>query len=148
MELGLLMIAASILLVWLGIRRRKRAYEEYQTDSRVYTAETPMTIVNLDKRITEVWEDTPDGKRELRYYTEYVPTYEYTVAGTTYHFIGSKVSLTDNGVGSTVTGYYDPRNPNNITEFKPAKPALGGFAYFLGAAALIFFAFVTILGEM
>ena len=148
MELGLLMIAAAILLVWLGIRRRKRAYEDYQTDSRVYTAETPMKIVSLDKQFAEIWEDLPDGNRELRYYTEYVPTYEYTVGGTTYRFTGSKVSQTDNGVGSTVTGYYDPRNPNNITEFKPGKPILGGFAFFLGAAFLIFLAAVTILGEM
>ena len=148
MGLGLLMLAAAILLVFLGFRRRKRAYEEYQTDSCVYTAETPMTVVHMDRRDTELWEDTPDGNRELRYYTEYVPVYEYTVNGTTYSFTGNKVSQTDTGVGSTVTGYYDPANPNNITEFKPAKPVLGGLAYFLGAAALIFFAAVTILGEM
>lgn len=148
MGLGLILLAAAILLVFLGIRRRKRAYAEYKTDSRVYTAETPMTVVQMDRKDIELWEDTPEGNRELRYYTEYVPIYEYTVDGTTYHHTGNKVSQTDNGVGSTVTGYYDPANPENITEFKPGKPALGGFAYFLCAAFLLFLAAVTILGEM
>lgn len=148
MGLGLILLAVAILLVFLGIRRRKRAYAEYQTDNRVYTAETPMTIIGLDKRNTELWEDTSEGNREIRYYTEDVPTYEYTVNGTTYHYTGNKVSQTDTGVGSTVTGYYEPANPENITEFKPGKPALGGIAYFLGAAFLLFLAAVTILGEM
>ncbi len=130
----LLLLAA--LLIYLGIRSRKNAYLSYQDDLQRYTATTPMTIASVEKRVTERWEDRDDGSREIVYDTDYLPTYEYTVDGKTYHYSSRQSTYGPKAVGKQVTGYYDPKNPESITENKPQKPILGGFLFFLLAVIL------------
>lgn len=135
----IIMLLAAALLFYLGIRSRKKAYADYQDDLRHYTATTTMTITNVEKRGTERWEDRDDGSREIVYDTSYLPTYEYTVNGKTYHYASCQSTYGPKALGRQVTGYYDPKNPGSITESKPQKPILGGFLFFLMAMFLSVF---------
>ena len=64
---GIVFLLAGVVLVWLGIRQRKRAQRDYEDDVRRYTASTVMTVVRLDESVLETWEDRDDGGRELRH---------------------------------------------------------------------------------
>lgn len=95
---GIVFLLAGVVLVWLGIRQRKRAQRDYEDDVRRYTASTVMTVVHLDESVLETWEDRDDGGRELRRETVYQPTYEYTVDGKTYRYASRQcVSSRDMG---------------------------------------------------
>lgn len=135
--IGMLLLAA--LLLYLGIRSRKSAYQGYQDDLQRYTAATTMTITHVEKRVTERWEDRDDGSREIVYDTDYLPTYEYTVDGKTYRYTSRQSTYGPKALGKQVPGYYDPKNPERITENKPRKPILGGFLFFLMAMFLAVF---------
>lgn len=140
----IMMLLAAALLLYLGIRSRKNAYQGYQDDLLRYTATTTMTITNVEKRITERWEDRDDGSREIVYDTDYLPTYEYTVDGKTYQYLSRQSTYGPKAVGKQVPGYYDPKNPESSTENKPQKPVLGGVLFFLMAAILAVFGLVQL----
>lgn len=140
----IMMLLAAALLLYLGIRSRKNAYQGYQDDLLRYTATTTMTITNVEKRITERWEDRDDGSREIVYDTDYLPTYEYTVDGKTYQYLSRQSTYGPKALGKQVPGYYDPKNPESITENKPQKPVLGGVLFFLMAAILAVFGLVLL----
>lgn len=140
----ILMLLAAALLLYLGIRSRKSAYQGYQDDLQRYSATTTMTITNVEKRITERWEDRDDGSREIVYDTDYLPTYEYTVDGKTYQYLSRQSTYGPKALGKQVPGYYDPKNPESITENKPQKPVLGGVLFFLMAAILAVFGLVQL----
>lgn len=144
---GIVFLLAGVVLVWLGIRQRKRAQRDYEDDVRRYTASTVMTVVHLDESVLETWEDRDDGGRELRRETVYQPTYEYTVDGKTYRY-ASRQCVSSRDMGRQVTGYYDPADPSCITENRPRKPILGGFFFFAFAAFLLFFAYWSFTGEL
>ena len=144
---GIAFLLAAVLLVWLGIRRRRNAQKEYEDDVQRYTATTVMTVVHLEESVLETWEDQDDGSRELRRETVYTPTYEYTVGGQTYQYC-SRRCVSSRDMGRQVTGYYDPSDPRRITEDKPRKPILGGLLFFAGAAFLLFFAYWSFTGEL
>lgn len=141
---SIMMLLAAALLLYLGIRSRKSAYQGYQDDLLRYTATTTMTITNVEKRITERWEDRDDGSREIVYDTDYLPTYEYTVDGKTYQYLSRQSTYGPKAVGKQVPGYYDPKNPESITENKPQKPVFGGVLFFLMAAILAVFGLVQL----
>ena len=140
----IMMLLAAALLLYLGIRSRKSAYQGYQDDLLRYTATTTMTITNVEKRITERWEDRDDGSREIVYDTDYLPTYEYTVDGKPYQYLSRQSTFGPKALGKQVPGYYDPKNPESITENKPQKPVLGGVLFFLMAAILAVFGLVQL----
>lgn len=50
---GIVFLLAGVVLVWLGIRQRKRAQRDYEDDVRRYTASTVMTVVHLDESVLE-----------------------------------------------------------------------------------------------
>ena len=138
--IAVLLILGAALVVWLGIRSRRRAFSQFEEDRKRYTGVTSMEIVALEKSETDRWEDTEDGGSELRHETYYLPTYEYTVDGKTYRYSSNQDYGSSKGVGRHVPGYYDPANPSVITENPIRKPVLGGFAFFLGAAVMVFVA--------
>lgn len=140
----ILMLLLAALLLYLGIRSRKSAYQGYQDDLQRYTATTTMTITHVEKRVTERWEDRDDGSREIVYDTDYLPTYEYSVDGKTYRYASCQSTYGPKALGKQVPGYYDPKNPESITENKPRKPILGGFLFFLMAAILAVFVLVLL----
>ena len=131
-----LLVAALVgaLMVWLGFRTRKKAYEKYESDKLEYTASTTMTVIKLDEEEIEDWREMDDGSRERIYYTVYLPTYEYTVNGRTYTYKSGQSISGSHLMGRQVPGYYDPQHPERITENKPSKPVLGGGLFFLFAA--------------
>lgn len=131
-----LLVAALVgaLMVWLGFRTRKKAYEKYESDKLQYTASTTMTVIKLDEEELEDWREMDDGSRERISYTVYLPTYEYTVNGRTYTYKSGQSISGSHLMGRQVPGYYDPQHPERITENKPSKPVLGGGLFFLFAA--------------
>ena len=135
---GIAFLLAAVLLVWLGIRRRRNAQKEYEDDVQRYTATTVMTVVHLEESVLETWEDQDDGSRELR---------RETVGGQTYQYC-SRRCVSSRDMGRQVTGYYDPSDPRRITEDKPRKPILGGLLFFAGAAFLLFFAVEAFAGNL
>lgn len=77
-------------------------------------------------------------------YAVYLPTYEYTVEGKTYTYFSRQDFGSGKGVGRQVIGYYDPTDPNLITESKPARPVLSGGFFFIGAAICLAAAVMTL----
>ena len=140
------MLLAALLLVWLGIRSRRSAYQSYADDLKRYTATTPMTVTHLEKSEIERWETQDDGTDKLMRYVVYLPTYEYMVEGKTYTYSSRQDFGSGKGIGRQVTGYYDPTNPNLISENRPARPILSGGFFFIGAAICLT-AVVVILNE-
>lgn len=45
---GVLLTLGAGLVAWLGIRHRRKARQQYEADSRRYTAVTTMTIEHLE----------------------------------------------------------------------------------------------------
>lgn len=146
--LATVFILAATWMIWLGVRQRQRASANYEEDRRRYTATAAMTVTHLNESEIERWEDRDDGTRELLRETVYTPTYEYTVNGTVYQYHSRQGLSGGKGVGSLVTGYYDPSHPDNITENKPCKPVLSGCIFFAGAVILLFFAGKIILNML
>ena len=79
-------LLGGVLAAWLGIRRRKGARKEYEDDVRRYTGTTMMKVVWIEESVVERWEHQEDGSDRPRRETYYLPTYEYTVNGTTYRY--------------------------------------------------------------
>ena len=77
-----------------------------------------MTLIKQTKSETQRWEDKGDGNQELVTDICYLPTYEYTVNGEVYHYTSRHGSDTVQKPGMQRTGYYEPSNPKNITEYQ------------------------------
>ena len=92
-------LLGGVLAAWLGIRRRKGARKEYEDDVRRYPGTTMMKVVWIEESVVERWEHQEDGSDWPRRETYYLPTYEYTVNGTTYRY-SSRQSLS----GSEIWG--------------------------------------------
>lgn len=144
---GLGLILVAMLLIWLGVHRRRLAYADYGKDNQKYSATTAMKVINVDKSIEEQWEDREDGNRELVPVTFYQHTYEYIVNGKTYNYTGERCN-SGKSLNTQVNGYYDPANPENITEYKPRKPIFTGIICFAGAVVLLFYAIELIRNNL
>lgn len=148
MLLGATLTLAAGLMAWFGVRQRRSAQEDYARDAQRYTAGTVMKVVRLEESTRETWEDRDDGTRELRKETVYLPTYEYTVDGRTYQYQSRKALSGKWALGRQVPGYYDPADPETVTEDQPRKPVLGGFFFFAGAALLLAVAIMAFTGQV
>ena len=51
-------------------------------------------------------------------------------------------------LGRQVVGYYDPKQPDRITEDRPRKPVFGGFLFFVFAVFLLWFGIMTFTGQV
>lgn len=141
-------LLGGVLAAWLGIRRRKGARKEYEDDVRRYTGTTMMKVVEIKESVLEMWVHQEDGSDQLIRETVYLPTYEYTVNGRTYQY-SSRQSLSGRWeLGRQVVGYYDPRQPDRITENRPRRPVLGGIGFFVFAAFLLWFGIMTFTGQV
>ena len=145
---GTVFTIAAVVLVWLGVRRRQSVKKGYERDVKRYTASTMMKVVWIDESEVERWEDKEDGSSVLTRETFYLPTYEYTVDGRTYRYISRQSLSSKKELGRQVPGYYDPSNPEDITENRIRKPIFGGFGFFLFAAFMLFFAVNTFAGNV
>ena len=144
---GIGFLLAAVLMAWLGVRRRKSAQTEYEDEMRRYTAHTMMKIVRIEESVEERWEHQEDGSDQLRRETVYLPTYEYAVNGRTYQYTSRQGLSRKRDLGRQVVGYYDPDQPDHITENRPRKPVLGGFLFFFGALILLFFGIMSFTGQ-
>ena len=141
-------LLGGVLAAWLGIRRRKGARKEYEDDVRRYPGTTMMKVVWIEESVVERWEHQEDGSDRLRRETYYLPTYEYTVNGEVYHYTSRHGSDTVQKPGMQRTGYYEPSNPKNITEYQPQKPVLGGVLFFIPGVVLLIFGVVVLRNSL
>ena len=141
-------LLGGVLAAWLGIRRRKGARKEYEDDVRRYTGTTMMKVVWIEESVVERWEHQEDGSDRPRRETYYLPTYEYTVNGEVYHYTSRHGSDTVQKPGMQRTGYYEPSNPKNITEYHPQKPVLGGVLFFIPGVVLLIFGVVVLRNSL
>ena len=79
-------VLGAVLVAWLGVRQRKGAWNGYEDDVQRYTGTTMMKVVWIEESVVERWEHQENGSDRLRRETYYLPTYEYTVNGTTYRY--------------------------------------------------------------
>ena len=145
---GIGFILGAVLVAWLGVRQRKGARKEYEDDVRRYTGTTMMKVVWIEESVDERWEHQEDGSDRLRRETDYLPTYEYTVNGKTYRYSSRQSLSGKRDLGRQVVGYYDPRQPDRITENRPRRPVLGGIGFFVFAAFLFWFGIMTFAGQV
>ena len=145
---GIGFILGAVSAAWLGVRQRKGAQQEYADTVRRYTGTTMMKVVWIEESVVERWEHQEDGSDRLRRETYYLPTYEYTVNGTTYRYSSRQSLSGKRDLGRQVIGYYDPAKPECITENRPRKPVFGGAYCFLWAAFLLFFGIMTFTGQV
>ena len=145
---GTVFTIAAVVLVWLGVRRRQSVKKGYERDVKKYTASTMMKVVWIDESEVERWEDREDGSSVLTRETFYLPTYEYTVNGEVYHYTSRHGSDTVQKPGMQRTGYYEPSNPKNITEYPPQKPVLGGVLFFIPGVVLLIFGVVVLRNSL
>ena len=145
---GLGFILAAVMVAWLGVRRRKSAQKEHEDDVRRYTATTMMKVVEIEESILEMWEHQDDGSDQLCRVPTYLPTYEYMVNGRTYHYHSRQSLSGKRDLGRQVIGYYDPKQPDLITENRPRKPVCGGFLFFAMAVLLLWFGIMTFTGQV
>lgn len=145
---GIGFILGGVSVAWLGVRRRKGAQKEYEDTVRRYTGTTMMKVVWIEEPVDERWEHQEDGSDRLHRETYYLPTYEYTVNGTTYRYSSRQSLSGKRDLGRQVVGYYDPAKPECITENRPRKPVFGGFGFFVFAAFLLWFGIMTFTGQV
>ena len=107
-----------------------------------------MKVVWIEESVDERWEHQEDGSDRLRRATDYLPTYEYTVNGKTYRYSSRQSLSGKRDLGRQVVGYYDPRQPDRITENRPRRPVLGGIGFFVFAAFLLWFGIMTFAGQV
>ena len=135
--LGIVFLLIAVLLLYLGIRSRKSAYQSYQDDLQRCTAVTTVTVTSIDKSEEEQWEDRDDGSRELVRYAIYTATLSYSINGKDYTQTVTERYAASYTAGQQFTGYYDPADPGRVLLGKPKKPVLSGIAFFLGAAVFL-----------
>ena len=145
---GLGLILGGMLMAWLGVRSRKGTRKDCGDNIRQYTATTMMKVVAIDESIHEMWETQDDGSDQLRRERMYLPTYEYTVNGETYHYYSRQSLSSKRELGRQVVGYYDPNHPKCITEDKPRNPIFTGFGCFIFAAFMLYFGIMTFTGQV
>ncbi len=145
---GSVFALAAAVMAWLGVRRRRNAHKEYEDDVQRYSATAIMKIIHVEESTLETWRERDNGEQELCRETTYLPTYEYTVDGKTYQYSSRQSVSGKRDLGRQVVGYYDPANPNRITENKPRKPIFGGFGFFIWAVILLFFAIGLFTGNV
>ena len=109
-------LLGGVLAAWLGIRRRKGARKECEDDVRRYTGTTMMKVVWIEESVVERWEHQENGSDRLRRETYYLPTYEYTVNGTTYRYSSRQSLSGKRDLGRQVVGYYDPAKPETFAK--------------------------------
>ena len=141
-------VLGAVLVAWLGVRQRKGAWKGYEDDVRRYTGTTMMKVVWIEESVDERWEHQEDGSDQLRRETVYLPTYEYTVNGRTYRYASRQTLSGKRELGRQVVGYYDPKQPDRITEDRPRKPVFGGFFFFAFAVFLLWFGIMTFTGQV
>ena len=141
-------LIGAVLTGWLGVRRQKGAQEEYASEARRYTARTMMKIVHLEESVIERWEHEENGSDRLRRERVYQPTYEYTVNGKTYQYLSRQPLPSKQDLGRQVVGYYDPHQPDRITENQPRRPVFSGAYFFVWTAFLLFFSIMSFTGQL
>lgn len=123
----------AIYLVWEKIMGQcNEKNEEYQ---QRYTGRTTLRVIKVEKNEWEETNSNEQGPESRISVTSYTPVYEYTVNGQQYEYHTRLGSSTDQyPIGKECPGYYNPKNPADVTE--TLKEITGGGSHFL---SLLFF---------
>ena len=82
-----------------------------------YTGHTTLRVIRVEKNEWEETNSNEQGPESRISITSYTPVYEYTVNGQRYEYhtrIGS--SIDQYPIGKEYPGYYNPKNPADVTE--------------------------------
>lgn len=123
----------AIYLVWEKIMGQcNEKNEEYQ---QRYTGRTTLRVIKVEKNEWEETNSNEQGPESRISVTSYTPVYEYTVNGQRYEYHTRLGTSTDQyPIGKECPGYYNPKNPADVTE--TLKEITGGGSHFL---SLLFF---------
>ena len=147
----ILPLILGIFLLWFGKRKRKKAREANEEHKLRYTKETTLRVIAVDKSERDEWVDSddPDHSRELVHSVTYTPVYEYTVNGQRYEYHTRLGNSSGYQIGAECTGYYNPKNPSDVTEtvhdpFASSDIFFGGVASIAGIGCMVYAAFVLV----
>ena len=87
-------------------------------------------------------------RQRKKVYAEYEDDSQKYTATTTMTLIKQTKSDTVQKPGMQRTGYYEPSNPKNITEYQPQKPVLGGVLFFIPGVVLLIFGVVVLRNSL
>lgn len=127
-SLAAIPLLLGVLLIWFGKRLWKKANERNAEYEQRYSERTTLRVIGVEKQEREERDSAEPDK--IIYVTSYTPIYEYTVNGQRYEYhtrLGS--SIDQYPVGKECPGYYNPENPNDVTE--TLKDIAGGGSHFL-----------------
>lgn len=143
LPVGILLVL-GIFLLWWGKKQRNKALELDQENQERYTGQTTLRVIKVEKDEKDVFDSSrPEGENWVHEVT-YTPVYEYTVNGQRYEYHTSLGSSDDRyQIGAECPGYYDPKNPELVTEtlrdpFGGGKRFFGILLTVLGILCIIF----------
>ena len=127
-------VAAGVKIIADALEEWTKGYLEAGADGIYYSAQFG-EIGRFEKNEWEETNSNEQGPESRISVTSYTPVYEYTVNGQQYEYHTRLGSSTDQyPIGKECPGYYNPKNPADVTE--TLKEITGGGSHFL---SLLFF---------
>ena len=107
----------GFLFIWFGKKSWSNAKKRNVEYQQHYAGRTTLRVIRVEKN---EWEETDSNVEESENritITSYTPVYEYTVDGQRYEYharMGN--SMNQYPIGKEYPGYYNPKNPADVTE--------------------------------
>ena len=133
--LAVIPLLLGLLFIWFGKKLWDNATKKNEEYQQRYTGRTTLRVIKVEKNEWEETNSNEQGPESRISVTSYTPVYEYTVNGQQYEYhtrLGS--STYQYPIGKECPGYYNPKNPADVTE--TLKEITGGGSHFL---SLLFF---------
>ena len=115
--LAALPLLLGFLFIWFGKKLWNNAAKKNEEYQQRYTGHTTLRVIRVEKNEWEETNSNEQGPESRISVTSYTPVYEYTVNGQRYEYhtrIGS--SIDQYPIGKEYPGYYNPKNPADVTE--------------------------------
>ena len=138
--LAVIPLLLGFLFIWLGKKSWNNATKRNAEYRQRYTGHTTLRVIKVEKNEWEETNSNEQGPERWISITSYTPVYEYTVNGQRYEYhtrLGS--SINQYPIGKEYPGYYNPKNPADVTE--TLKDIAGGGTLFF---SLLFFGIGTL----
>ena len=142
--LAVIPLLLGFLFIWFGKKLWNDATKKNEEYQQHYTGHTTLRVIRVEKNEWEETNSNEQGTESRISVTSYTPVYEYTVNGQRYEYhtrIGS--SINQYPIGKEYPGYYNPKNPADVTE--ALKDVAGGGSRFfsllcfgIGILAILF----------
>lgn len=128
--LAVIPLLLGLLFIWFGKKLWDNATKKNEEYQQRYTGRTTLRVIKVEKNEWEETNSNEQGPESRISVTSYTPVYEYTVNGQRYEYhtrLGT--STNQYPIGKECPGYYNPKNPADVTE--TLKEITGGGSHFL-----------------